>query len=130
MDHVGLGLVGDDDEGEVFGAGVDELVGLSGWEDEVVAGFDGFFALGGAHLAAAAEDVVGLPLRGVLMEGEIGLSGGNALDFEVKGVAAAPGAGVLLPACGDGQGAAGEAVLALRGVLLGKIWSVQASPCL
>jgi hypothetical protein len=117
VDHIRLRLVSDDEEGEVFGAGVDELMSLSGREDEVVTRLDRLPALRRACLAAAGEDVIGLPLGGMLVERKVDLPRRDAVDFEVERVAAAPGADVLLPSSGDGQRTAGEAILALRGVL-------------
>jgi hypothetical protein len=111
-DHVGRGLVGDDVVEQVGLAGVGELVGLAGREQQAVAGHEGVHTVRRARLASPAQDDEQLPLGGVGVQGLVGGPGWHAGQLHGKGVATTPGAHVLDAAQSEREVLAVDAKLA------------------
>lgn len=92
---VGGEVVRDDEEHEIFGAGVGNLVGGAGRLGEGVAGFDDCLgAVAGADGGGAGEDDKELELLRVGVQRADGGAGRDAALLEIEGVSATPGTGV------------------------------------
>jgi len=83
-------VVGDDEDFEIGGAGVDELVGGAGRVDEAVAGADGKRAVGRAGGAGAGLDEEEFPLREVGVIGADGGAGRKPAKLDVERMTAGP----------------------------------------
>jgi hypothetical protein len=94
-------IVGDDENFEVGGAGVEQLVRYAGWVNKKIADADGGEAVGRAHGAGAGADDEQFPLADVEVIGADRGAGREAADLEIKRMPAAPRAGVAEAAEGE-----------------------------
>ena len=102
-------VVGDDQDLELGGAGVEEWGRYAGRVNKHVAGADGGEAVGGAHGAGAGAEDEQFLLTDVEVRGADRCAGWETADLEIERMAAVPDAGVAQAAESD-RAVAGERV--------------------
>ena len=106
--HVSRRIVCDNVIEEILGAGVTQLVRVTGWTNKSVSGRNRNSRLAGAQLARATPDQIKLPLCGVEMEREVRSSWWKLGKLDLEGVTAFCNALVEMSPEGLGDMAAKE----------------------